>query len=170
MSLSSAHCQQHERLDPWCAHCNARAAAKAVKEHRRSEKKMSNIPTQAEYERRERQMFHTQLREVETAPLADRREARKDFQQALETPDLVAERINWLLAGDYGKGAYDAAREVLRRPRTNQVAWLTTTIAALEWRCPQKFAVEAWKKLSSAKRTQLAWHVANKIEDAKEEG
>ena len=41
MSLSSAHCQQHERLDPWCAHCNARAAAKAVKEHRRSEKKMS---------------------------------------------------------------------------------------------------------------------------------
>ena len=130
---------------------------------------MSGIPTQAEYERRERQMFHTQLREVETAPLADRREARKDFQQALETPDLVAERINWLLAGDYGKGAYDAAREVLRRPRTNRAAWLTTTIAALEWRCPAKFAVEAWKKLAPAKKALLQKLVEREIRDAEKE-
>ena len=130
---------------------------------------MSNIPTQAEYERRERQMFHAQLREVETAPLADRREARKEFADALETPDLVAERVAWLLDGNYGKGSYDAAREVLRRSRMNQVAWFTTTIAALEWRCPAKFAAEAWKKLAPAKKALLQKLVEGEIRDAEME-
>lgn len=122
---------------------------------------MSNtIPTQAEYEARERADLWATLRNVEQAPLADRQEARTSWTEALidntdhagEARNLVAERVGWLLNGSYGKGSHMAAWQILGETRRNRVAALSLLIAALEWRCPGGFASEAWRKLASAQQ------------------
>lgn len=118
------------------------------------------IPSQAEYERNERTRFYNQLREIERAPLADRKEACREFFEAMrDDPALVAERVSWLLDGNYGFGSYQAAGEVARNTRMNRVAWLTQIIGALEWQCPQRMLIAAWKKLSPSERENLRRYV-----------
>jgi len=61
------------------------------------------------YEQRERDILRADLARVDNEPLADRQAAREDWRKACaETPELVAERVSWLLDGCYGKGSYDA--------------------------------------------------------------
>jgi hypothetical protein len=114
-----------------------------------------------EYEMREAQEFQRQLRDVEKAPLADRKEAAKAWGQSLtdhgrdDHPSVVAERIGWLLDGNYGYGAMQAARRIADNSRMNRVAALSIMIAALEWMCPGKMAVAAWKKLSAPQKAKL---------------
>lgn len=89
------------------------------------------------------------LQEIERAPLADRREARTEWAEALKTPALIRERVEWLLDGCYGKGAYDRAHEIRNgSARMNKTAQLGQLIAALEWQCPSAFAREAWNGLA----------------------
>ena len=108
------------------------------------------------YEMREAQEYQRQLRDVEKAPLADRKEAAEAFLEAMKDPALVAERISWLFDGNYGYGAMQAAKRVLgMSARANKAATLTQMIAALEWRTPPRLAVQAWKKLSSAQKAAL---------------
>ena len=114
------------------------------------------IPSQAEYERNERDRFHRDLREIDRTPLSERKESCREFFEAMKgDPDLVAERVSWLLDGSYGKGSYDASREVARNTRMNRVAWLTQITGALEWRCPADMLIRAWKKLTSAEKDRL---------------
>lgn len=109
-----------------------------------------------EYEAREAQEFHKQLREVEKAPLADRKEAAAEYLDAMKNdPSRVAERISWLIDGNYGYGAMKAAERVLRSPRMNRGAALSIMVAALDWQCPQRAATAAWKKLTKAQRDAL---------------
>ena len=115
----------------------------------------SAIPSQADYERREAQEFQRQLRRAEEDSLPEHREACAEFLEAMrEQPDLIAERLEWLFDGSYGFGAQQAARRVLTS-RGNRVAWLVQTLAAIEWRCPQRMAADAWKKLSVEERVCL---------------
>lgn len=130
-----------------------------------------SIPSQAEYERRERQEFIKNLREVDAdwkrLPLAERRTEETKFHEAMaHDPSLVAERIGWLLDGSYGKGAYDAAHEVLASTRMNREAWLTHTIAAAEWQIPQAAAIRAWKKLTDLQQAALDTHVRRAMKAA----
>ena len=98
------------------------------------------IPTQAEYESRERALFHKQL----TGVKADT-ESRAAFERALrEDPALVVDRIGWILNGSYGYGSYVCALEVARNKRMNRPAWFTNTIAALEWGCDARNVAKIW--------------------------
>lgn len=125
------------------------------------------IPSEAEYLRRERASFINDLQKVEKAPLTERKEDTASFAEALKTdPELVVERIGWLLNGSYGKGSYDAANEVIRRPRGNHGAWLVQVIGALEWRAPQKGVVAAWKKLTAREQAHLKKLIDKEIKDA----
>ena len=55
-----------------------------------------------EYERREFNEAGQKLREVEKAPLAERKEAAAEFLAAMrDNPQLIGERIGWLLGGSY---------------------------------------------------------------------
>lgn len=105
------------------------------------------MQSQAEYERTEQRKLARDLQEVETAPLAERREARANFAEyLLQHPEIIAERVGWLLAGTYGYGSYREAGRIARADgRTNKVAQLVLLTAALEWKCPNGFAFEAWK-------------------------
>lgn len=73
---------------------------------------VSRVPSQHEYEMREARMYHAQVAEIEKAPLHERKAAAVDFHDAMRTePSLVAERIGWLIDGNYGKGSYDGANQ-----------------------------------------------------------
>lgn len=125
------------------------------------------IPSQAEYERREIDEARRKVIEVERAPLAERKEACADFFEAMrDRPELIAERIGWLLAGNYGYGSMILAKQVLKNRRMNRPAALTQMIATYEWMCPPRMAVEAWKRLTSAQKEALQVAVEEVIADA----
>lgn len=128
------------------------------------------IPSQAEYERRELSEADQRLREVERAPLADRKEAAAKFFEAMrDDPELVAERVGWLLAGNYGYGQMLMAKRVLGRPRMNRSAALTHMVAAFEWSTPSPMAMAGWKKLTKAQQAALEKAVQAEIRSAESE-
>jgi hypothetical protein len=131
-------------------------AAKSVKPQ------SSGILSQAAYARRELQEVDQRLREVERAPLADRKEAAAAFLAAMrDDPEIVAERIGWLLNGTYGYGQMQKAKRVLASPRMNRSAALTHMVAAYEWQTPN-----AWKKLTKGQQAVLEKAVQGAIKSA----
>lgn len=118
------------------------------------------IPSQAEYEQNERRLFLAALREVDRDwkghSALVKSELAEGFLEAMaKDPDVIRQRIEWLLAGHYGKGAYDFAHEVVANKRMNREAWLTHTVGAIEWDVPQHIAISAWKKLTEKQKKSL---------------
>jgi hypothetical protein len=119
----------------------------------------------------ELQQFRKKMEEVEKLPLAERKENAKEwFKDLSDNYMMIAERVGWLLQGNYGGGSFGSACRVLASPRMNQVAWCAITIANLEWRCPAKMAIESWKKLPVETRYQVNEAIRREIADAKAEG
>jgi hypothetical protein len=119
---------------------------------------------------RELDEFHADLQKVEKAPLQDRKESAAEFAKDLKTaPELIAERVGWLLNGSYGKGSYDAMRAMLDRPRMNHGAVLVQTIGALEWHAARAGVVAAWKKLTAREQAHLKKLIDTEIRDSLEE-
>jgi hypothetical protein len=120
---------------------------------------------------REARLFKDQILAVEMLPLAERKaNAVEWYNDLLNDHMMVAQRVGWLLNGSYGKGSFDSACRVVNSPRMNQVAWCAITIANLEWRCPAKMAIMAWKKLPVEKRYLVNEAIRREIADAKAEG
>lgn len=128
------------------------------------------IPTQAEYEQNELRAASRHEREIDQAPLNDRKEAQRRFFEVMWTqPGLVAERISWLLDGNYGWGAMKMAKQILASPRMNRRAALVQSIAVFEWMCPRRMAIDAWKKLAPAQKQLLDAAVDVVVEAAERE-
>lgn len=134
----------------------------------REKKRAANVSRETQdYERREVESFQRQLREVEKLPLSERKENAQRFAEDLHRdPELIAERVGWLLNGSYGRGAYTKAMQMARSPRMNQGAWLVQTTAALEWRVPPRMTAQTWHTLSAAQRSNLERLVQREIRDA----
>jgi hypothetical protein len=129
------------------------------------------IPSQREYEEREWREFQRQLKDAEGGSLSERREACQSFFEVMrDDPDLVGQRIGWLLDGNYGYGSYKAAHQTLTHVRMNRAAWLTNTIGALEWMCPQRMITQAWKRLTPEQKSRLQRAVDREISSALAEG
>ena len=106
------------------------------------------------YEQREIQSALAHEREVDRAPLAERKEAQNDFLEAIQKyPEVVAERVGWLLDGQYGMGAMLLAHNVTAR--MNRPAAYSQMIAVLDHNCPKRMAAEAWKKLTKPQQAKL---------------
>ena len=130
----------------------------------------SSVPSHAEYERHERRDAQRRLDEVEKAPLAERKESAANFFDAMrDHPELVAERVGWLLDGSYGYGQKLMARAVLGSPRMNRSAALTQMIAAFEWSSPSAMTRAAWKKLTKGQQAALEKAVQATIRGAENE-
>lgn len=126
--------------------------------------------SRAAYEQDERRRFLAQIAAVENTPLSERKEAHREWREALtESPEVVAERIGWLLNGSYGQGSYAATLKVIGNPRMNVQAWLFRTIACLEWHCPENFARAAWKSLTDEQKSALAALIQTEIDYAVEQ-
>ena len=119
---------------------------------------------QARYEQAEVALFSRQILDIAAAPLADRKEARTEWGTVMrEQPDTVAERIDWILAGHYGQGAYIMARRVAGNKRLNRAACLAHMVAALEWACPAPAASAEYNTLNQAEREAIDSAIAGII-------
>lgn len=107
------------------------------------------------YEMREAAEFHNQMMSADKAPLHERKAACAEFLEAMKDPELVAERIGWLLDGNYGYGSMQAAKRAIANKRANRPALLTHLIGTLEWQCPARMAAGAWKKLTKEEQAAL---------------
>lgn len=111
------------------------------------------MESERSYLERESREYIRQIRAVETAPLSERNDCAREFKAAMRDSKQVSERIRWLLAGHYGKGAQvQALRTLAMNKGANKVASLSIMIAALEWQCPARLAVKAWKELTPPER------------------
>lgn len=129
----------------------------------------TTIPTEAQYLANEQRKMLRRVADIENAPLADRREARKDWSEAIAAlPEMVAERVGWLLDGNYGKAEQIEALACLKG-RGNSVARLSLLIALFEWNCPNAFARAAWRSLSAEAKAKLDEAVRNEINRYKAE-
>jgi hypothetical protein len=116
----------------------------------------TRIPSEVEYEAREVALVQREMAELERAPLSERKDAAQAFYETMrDDPARVAERIGWIIDGNYGRGHYIMARRILASPRMNRAAALTNIAAAAEWRCPQRMVAAAWKKLTSPQKKML---------------
>lgn len=146
------------------------ARQKREARERTAQPRSSGIPSQAEYERRELAEANQRLHEVERASLADRKEAAAEFFEAMrDRPEVVAERVGWLLNGNYGYGQMQMAKRVLKSPRMNRSAALTHMIAAFEWSTPDAMARAGWKKLTKGQQAALEKAVQGAIKSAESE-
>jgi hypothetical protein len=127
------------------------------------------IPSQTEYEARERREAIAKEWDLQHAPRAERKEAQADYLEAMKEPDLVAERLGWLFDGNYGYGPMMVAREVLANKRMNRVARLGQLIACHEWQCPQPEAMAAWHKLTKAQQDILERAIKIVISEAEKD-
>ena len=110
------------------------------------------------------------IAQLRRAPLSDRKEAQAEFLKAMrEDPELVAERVSWLLNGSYGYGSMLMAKRVLGSPRMNRSAALTQMIGAFEWMSPEDMVRSAWKKLSASEKAVLETAVQGAIARAQSE-
>lgn len=117
------------------------------------------------YEQRERDAFQKQIHAVESAPL--NREDASELDNYLRTnPALILERIVWLIQGCYGKGSYDATREVLQNKRMNRPAWLFQTISALEFGVKSSKARKLWNSLDSDSQCKFNLELSEVIREA----
>lgn len=124
-----------------------------------------------ENDRREVDRWLREVESIERASLRERKEAAATFlKDLLESPDVIAERVGWLLDGSYGRGSYLKAQQVLESPRMNRVAALTLMTAQAEWKTPSRLAVAAWKKLSPGQQEHLRRLVEREIDEAEESG
>lgn len=122
------------------------------------------------YDQREILNAGRRLLEVNASPLADRKEACANFLEAMrDDPALIAERIGWLIDGNYGYGEMLKAKQIVKATRMNRRAALTHMIAAYEWQCPQMMAAAAWKKLTKSQKDLLDRSVDVVIEAAEKE-
>lgn len=121
-----------------------------------------------QYDHDEVHRWYVDMQEVEKAPLAERKDAAKEFFEAMrDTPDIVGERVGWLIDGNYGYGAMLKAKQTLAASkRANKAAQLNVLIAALEWRCPGAMAVAMWKKLTPAEKAKLDHAIQAEIKSA----
>lgn len=131
---------------------------------------VSAIRTWTQHDHDEVRRWYNEVQEVEKAPLHERKEAAKEFYEAMrDAPELVAERVGWLIDGNYGQGAYLKAKQVLgMSKRANKAAQLNAMTAAMEWKCPGAMAVAAWKKLTPAEKAKLDHAIQAEIKSAME--
>ena len=124
------------------------------------------IPTHAQYAANERSMLYLKTQECEAQSPADRREAKADFAEALLDVDLIETRVHWIFEGCYGWGATDRALAIREQKRGNRLAALGQLLAVLDWNCPQREAVAAWKSLRPAQRLAADRAIARAMKSA----
>lgn len=113
--------------------------------------------TNEQYEALEHARAVGTLNRLAAEPLKDRQEARTAYYEAMrDNPELVAERIEWIIDGTHGYGPMLIARAILNgSDRSNKAAQLSYLVAGFEWICPARFARDAYLKLSTFERDRI---------------
>ena len=108
------------------------------------------------YDDRERMKTNQDLAALGHEPLKIRQENRAEYARAMNiTPEIVAERIEWMIEGCYGHGAYLICQDILKRTRMNRIAMLSQMIAGLEWHCSALESRKAYLTLTKAGQARI---------------
>lgn len=114
------------------------------------------MQTRQEYSHAERINALKRLNDAVKQSLTDRKEAKATWFEALtKYPDLIPQRIDWLINGSYGYGEMLLAKEVLARTRSNRVAALAQLIACFEWGCDAASARSAFRQLTPEQQARV---------------
>lgn len=124
----------------------------------------------ASYDSRELQSLRVELAQIERErlSLADKRELQSDVLHKLQDPELVAERIEWLLDGTFGRGAQIESQRILAARRMNRAASLSLLAMQLDTSAPRAIVLAAWRKLSPRQKTELDAAVKGAIAHAEQ--
>lgn len=125
--------------------------------------------TNDEYIANEKRIFLAAMARAERGSPKEKREAFEGWRNALQDPELIAERIGWLLAGHYGKGAYDAAWEAVDSRFIKPTTSLLAIIAALEWMVPRTMALKAEQQITPSQLAAVFGAVENMVTSAMKE-
>lgn len=145
-------------------------ALTAVKQSRAHGATLSNVSrSEQQYLQRERALAHKQAQQAKKLPLSERKANQAEYLEAMrEDPKRVAQTIEYILAGHYGRGPYEIGWDIMRSPRMNQQAALGQMAALHEWGVPDDMARAAWKKLTPPEKKRLSSLIQKEIEDARE--
>lgn len=110
----------------------------------------------ATYHLREMQALRAQMLRNELAPLSDRQEAQAEAAELMRDTTMTADRIQWVLSGNYGFGAMLEMRRIAVARRGNREAAAMQLLTALDCPCPQRHAIAAWKGLTPDQQSALA--------------
>lgn len=114
------------------------------------------IPTQAQYEAREQAEFIRQRNAPMLQTKQEWHETAKEFAADMANkPELVAERVSWLLNGSYGYGSYQQARKVAANTHMTREAWMVQVIGALEWGCREVDTRRAFNRMTAEQKAKL---------------
>lgn len=130
---------------------------------------MTKIPTQAEYEADEARRFHRDLNRVEAADRAEKQAGAVDWFDLLGDVDEVVVRVDWLLAGNYGFGAQQAALKIAANKRSNRAAQIGQIIAALECQCPQDMARREFLRCSPPAQREINNRINAELDKPRED-
>jgi hypothetical protein len=107
--------------------------------------------TNEEYEAREIAQYRRDVARTNAQQWAnaERAEQREEYAQWLKDAAWINERVNWLYAGNYGKGAQLIAQEIRSASkRRNKAAQIGNMMAQLEHHLTPAHAAKAWKTLT----------------------
>lgn len=107
------------------------------------------------YEQNERRILAYKLAAIDQQSLSDRKAARSYVHDGMLDAAHIANRINWVLNGDYGYSEMLSMKRIKEATRGNRAAQAVQLYCALEYGCPAKFVIGAWKLLSVEKQTAL---------------
>lgn len=125
------------------------------------------IPTQAQYAARERRILNDKIQQCHAQSLVDRRAAKADFAEALLDCKLIETRVHWIFDGCYGWGATDRALSIREWKRGNRIAAIGQLLAVLDWNCPQREAIAAWRSLKPCQRLAVDRAIARAMKSAR---
>jgi hypothetical protein len=117
---------------------------------------MNRFPAMFEYEINEHRIAQKEGAEIDHLPLNERKENAQRFYEAMrDDPAAVAERLGWLIDGNYGAGQQSMARQIVLSPRMNRAAALNGLVGTYEYRCPARMVATAWKRLTAGQKAKL---------------
>lgn len=116
------------------------------------------------YHLREMQDLRAQMHRNELAPLSDRKEAQADTAELMRDTAMVAERIEWVLNGNFGRGAMLEMQRIQSAKRGNREASAMQLIAALDCFCPARHAISAWNGLTVDEQSALSAAIRSSLD------
>jgi hypothetical protein len=124
---------------------------------------MNNL-TQKQYEEQEWKRANISYYDKEKLPKWDRQQGYKDLlADVIASPELISDRINWLLNGTYGYGEMKIAEQAIQLNK-NPNSVLFDLIAHWEWYTSAYYARKVYKNLTKEQQNNLNKLVSEEVQ------
>jgi hypothetical protein len=133
---------------------NTQAIARNMRPKLNQTKREESAMTTQDYETNELRIAIRDEERVVQSPLADRQEGLRDYvEMATQFPNELAQRVQWMLEGNYGKGQQLMCERTTTR--MNRAAQFAQAIAVWEFSTTRDMARKAWRKFTDAQKKLL---------------